>query len=159
MRLSEAMRLGSMLHPQGFGSFVGNLTGPIDLSTIRETCAMAAAWLASGGHSHESVAMTPVYTSRGVILPGTISTVLDVPPAWTVFLGRIVLCPASDCLGLRPGTVSDTIQHLNDRHRWTRERIADEVETWEAIESSLVASAEIAAAVPADQAPALCPRA
>lgn len=53
---------------------------------------------------------------------------LDVPPEWSRLLSITQQCPACALGG--EGTV--LIAHLNDHHSWTREQIADWVETIEA---------------------------
>jgi hypothetical protein len=103
MKLSEAIRLGALLHPQLFGAF--NL---IERETghILRTCAIGAA--SAAGYD-------------------------------TTRLGNssVTQCPACQ---LRGG-VAGIIAHLNDDHRWTRERIADWVEM---CEGSLVGLEDIA---------------
>lgn len=93
MRLSEAIRLGAMLHRQAFGSY-----SHIDKSgRVFATCALGAARAA--GYEIES---------------GTLK--LSQCPE----CGDYVWCPAFPL-----------VAHLNDIHQWTRERIADWVETIE----------------------------
>lgn len=98
MRLSEAIRLGSMLKPHGFG-FVA-------LRADHQTsCAFEAAKEASGGKIDESVDLL-----------------------WP-FLKRLTVCP--ECGSKETHGAGIISVHLNDNHRWTRERIADWVETIE----------------------------
>ena len=108
MKLSEAIKLGSMLRPQGFGKgFDG--TG---------TCAMGAADEAMGAtidaklgtmHSHGTNRPEWSWAKKG-------SSFGDVP------------CPVCRSIGSPASRIS---VHLNDEHRWTRERIADWVATIE----------------------------
>ena len=96
MKLSEAIRLGSMIRPQGFYSLMQG----------GKSCALGAAIEATleAGESKSSTVykIWPwVYTSQ--------------------------YCPV--CIMYLSST--QAITHLNDIHRWTRERIADWVETIE----------------------------
>jgi hypothetical protein len=97
MRLSEAMRLGAMLKPQGFRALIG-LRG--------RTCALGAA-----------------LDAIGCLDLGTI------PPMWYWAVECIGFCPA--CRRPHRRDVVALIAHLNDRHHWTRERIAELIATIE----------------------------
>ncbi len=115
MRLSEAIRLGAMLKPQGFGGMSSN-------PQSTETCAYGAASDALGRH----------------VVP-----LIEWP--WLESKGR---CP--DCHesfwpdGKEPLKYLSIISsHLNDSHIWTRERIADWVETIENQQSEATANAII----------------
>ena len=105
MKLSEAIRLGAMLGPQGFG-----------LSKDREgdgtLCANQAAMVALG--------LVRIWQHQTAYLP--------------------VGCPACECKGMLGAVVANC---LNDRHRWTREQIADWIATLE--------PQEIAAEQPAEE--------
>lgn len=109
MKLSEAIRLGAMLKPQAYTAV---------LVKGSSTCALGAAYDAVGllGEGHYSI------DCYGVILK-----------AFPLLARDIVPCPAC---GLVPSgdedDLADNISHLNDNHRWTRERIADWVATIEA---------------------------
>lgn len=114
MILSEAIRLGSMLHPQAFGKLWcerrDGLFGPY----IREsTCALGAAFEAVGGY--EARDFTP----------------------WSLF-SVSAACPQCGV----EATVSNQITHLNDDHRWTRERIADFIEELEQQQNSRYVEAQ-----------------
>lgn len=89
LRLSEAIRLGSMLHPQGFGAFRSH----------GRSCALGAA------------------EDAGFVMTSTEAILTSVQP-----------CPHDCCMS---STVFGAIIHLNDYHGWTREAIADWVETVE----------------------------
>jgi hypothetical protein len=104
VRLSEAIRLGSMLKPQGFGG----------TDTPDASCAVRAACDAIGGDAE--MPYTTVAARFGVAA--------KLPAA----------CPECDRKDFFEGfgTGLWVVYHLNDRHRWTRERIADWVETIEA---------------------------
>lgn len=98
MQLSEAIRLGAMLKPQGF----------YHLFKDDHTCAFGAALQAIG-----------INTSGDAIAKGS----YNIQWPWTTLPGT---CP--EC-GLQYGHAP--ITHLNDEHQWTRERIADFVQTIE----------------------------
>lgn len=102
MRLSEAIRFGSMMSPQAFG---GGSIGD-------GRCALAAACEAVGLDYHESGSSVSAFP----------------------ILDTYISCPSCGCRDSRLGYV--IAQHLNDNHRWTRERIADWVATIEATESA-----------------------
>ncbi len=92
MRLSEAIRLGAMLHPQTYRDYRTR-----DAHGVTGTCALGAAEEAGFPDP-----MTYLHELR-TWCPG---------------------CPAN-------GPLPAVIAHLNDQHRWTREAIADWVETIE----------------------------
>jgi hypothetical protein len=103
MRLSEAIRLGAMLRPQVFHAF----------RTARGTCAFGAAV--------DAVGLTLDASDPAAIADALIGQ-------WPWLQGKRVRCP--ECTRRRvPGAVIS--ECLNDEHRWTRERIADWVETLE----------------------------
>ena len=99
MKLSEAIRLGSMLKPQGFGHDSARMNA-------KATCAFGAVQDALGR----------------IVIP-----VLHWP-----WLTQGNACPAC---GELDRTLSVISVHLNDAHRWSRERIADWVATIEPSES------------------------
>lgn len=102
MTLSEAMRLGAALRPHGFGQFERH----------GRTCAIGAAMEAT------AFWRTAVW-----------------PEGWMALFNQVTTCPHAGCRFDWPvdeaRLVWDVIVHLNDHHRWTRERIADWVETVE----------------------------
>ncbi len=99
MLLSEAIRLGAMLKPQGYG--------PVSVNPARDaTCALGAAGAALGFQGHIKIYLKLVATYP-----------------WTL---TVLTCPVCESLYIAP--VVTMITHLNDYHRWTRERIADWVE-------------------------------
>lgn len=102
MRLSEAIRLGAMLKPQGFGNYTDQFGG---------TCAIGAACEAAGidAHSSPDVARYEIAYVRPID-------------------GACPECGVARFTGIG----GNLIVHLNDTHRWTRERIADHVATIEA---------------------------
>lgn len=116
MRLSEAIRLGAMLHPQEFGAYKSD-TG---------TCALGAAIEAAIG--------------RVRISPSPYFLLLE---RWPWINGELlVVCPAMCQIDMLVGSM---IIHLNDDHRWPREQIADWVATIEAESSADAAAAVVAA--------------
>ena len=96
LKLSEAIQLGAMLAPQGFERYKED----------GRTCALGAAC--------EAIAGSP----------------LDVASRWP-FCKQQTRCPACSwwfllfVFTLGRTSVERVIVHLNDDHRWTRERIAD----------------------------------
>jgi len=95
MKLSEAIRLGSMLRPQAFGKIFDG----------KSSCAFGAAQEALGLHWDFPVVITWPW--------------LDDP----------LICPA--CLLTEQLGAAVISSHLNDKHQWTREEIADWVATVE----------------------------
>lgn len=114
MKLSDAMRLGSMMKPQCFNDY----EGPIDDGDTVGTCAIGAAI--------DAVGLLGAFDDEAKVFP---------------ILGQSVnvRCPAEECEEL-DGTLGSLIAHLNDEHEWTREAIADWVSTVEPAETT---SAEI----------------
>jgi hypothetical protein len=109
MKLSEAILLGSTLHPQGFGDF--RVAGPISGQLL--TCAWGAA--------HDAVGMVDDDDDEPLNW------------RWSTVEGE-VHCPQEECNRTQNyhGTM---IVHLNDEHKWSRERIAEWVATVEPAES------------------------
>ena len=102
MTLSEAIRLGAMLRPQAFGVKFDGVG----------TCALGAALDASGALGMSETVEAKRYREWNL-------------NAWF----QEATCP--ECGRIRSLFMEGTIPHLNDKHRWTRERIADWVETIE----------------------------
>lgn len=101
MRLSDAIRLGAMMKPQAFNS-----------TEEDGSCALRSAADAVGiGNDKDGILN---YSEIEYRFPITLQ-----PHG----------CP--QCTDRRIIHVEDAIWHLNDTHRWTRERIADWVETIE----------------------------
>lgn len=112
MPLSQAIRLGAMLHPQGFGECFDGVG----------TCAFGAA--------REAIGIDPGWPM--------------VTDKWP-WMSRYVVgkCPQCGVDAALPSIVS---MHLNDGHRWTRERIADWVESEERKLEATEQSSELEAA-------------
>lgn len=104
MKLSEAIRLGAMLRPQGFGRLHGN----------GKTCALGAA-MSAAGWSEEDLDKSPTTVQ---------------PSFFEAFpiLSKRVTVPEK---GHERSLWYAISLELNDSCRWTRERIADWVETIE----------------------------
>lgn len=116
MKFSEAIRLGGVHGPQLFGR-------EFDGDDKTASCAFGGAILASG------LTIEPA-------LPGTLSLrggspmgSIRVPDHWRV---GGVECPSC----FHRSFLIAIVQHLNDCHRWTRQEIADFVETIEAREEA-----------------------
>lgn len=138
MRLSEAIRLGAMLKPQAFGSFftrgsdvtvVGDVLGL--RRTADSTCALGGALDAVGALEFSALE----WVAYGL------------PSRWPV-LRVAATCPeCGECCGAQ-GVWDVVAVHLNNKHRWTREQIADWVESIEqAQQPALVTEPAIAVAV------------
>lgn len=108
MKLSEAIRLGAMLLPQGFG---------FTSMAVDASCGLIAACDALGlQHSNAGVTeLNEMFPWMGRTQPG---------------------CPL--CRNFDGFSIGGLVAHLNDSHGWTRERIADWVETIEARQDKLV---------------------
>ncbi len=98
MRLSEAIRLGAMLRPQGFGD--------LWTSAGLRSCALGAALDAAGLHEHE-------HAKSQALLAIAAFPILD----------AAATCPS--CARPALVNVGAVVVHLNDYHHWTREAIAD----------------------------------
>lgn len=104
MPLHEAIRLGAMTTHQIFNAMRLEVEG----DTIG-TCALGAAYVAGGLTAQDNMM-----------------------EHWPI-LKRFNVCPVAGCLFTRNGSavhnVARLITHLNDNHRWTREHIANWVES------------------------------
>lgn len=107
MRLSEAIRLGAMLHPQAFQALAERWPQPPRCTIpwggrtgIRATCALGAAGVAALGEA----------------------AFCNIERAFPILRAEVT---APDGL-VEPLDLA--ITRLNDLHRWTREEIADWVE-------------------------------
>jgi hypothetical protein len=120
MKFSEAMSLGAMLHIQGTAClWQCDYNGGI----IR-TCAWGAALEAIG---------IPMRNGQKR------ANRKRIPTTWQILAKQRVPCPAgTSCLPHNKAnttTIGRLIEHLNDHHRWTREQIADWLETLEPVTS------------------------
>jgi hypothetical protein len=117
------------MHPQAKRSFLDTGPAPFHKDAVRATCALGAAWFASGGRSYEDTVTQDFMTPRGFAITGQRITKLELPEEWHVTLAVWARCPVLGCWG--SGSLGGAIQHLNDDHDWTREQIADWVESIE----------------------------
>jgi hypothetical protein len=104
MRLSEAIRLGAMLRPQGREEFHDK---------GGRTCAFGAAGDAIGHRFKDSL--------------------YEIYPIWP-FLETDAMCPKCNARRMVVGVaynIAKVIVHLNADHKWTREQIAEWVATIE----------------------------
>lgn len=105
MTYSEAIRLGAMLGPQAFGC-------------LRRRMKSGTQYCASGG-ALEAIGKFPACSGDGGLI---------IWQTWPWAEARLADLPCG-CFG--GTTTTEAVFHLNDIHRWTRERIADWVETIE----------------------------
>lgn len=128
MKLSEAIRLGAMLKPQTFGRISGPVDGPrlpgdvLGLRFALGTCALGAAYDAGWLRQREDVGVHDA-------------------PMYCPACGQWSYADEVDAL------VNHIVMHLNDEHRWTREQIADWVES---VEHRLAAPAVTGTSTEAD---------
>lgn len=102
MQLHEAARLGALLKPQGFGALY--LRG--------NTCVWGA-----------------VADAMGILKGEAVCGITAISENWPAASLK-ANCPACGNMADYV-TVAGVMGHLNDDHRWSRERIADWVETIE----------------------------
>lgn len=117
LKLSEAIRLGAMLTPQGFGN---------DALSGEARCALGAAAAAAG--------MQCIFTLHLLVERWPFLHTEVAYPTSTHRRIRLETTRAGDLLLLR-----SAIWRLNDVSGWTREQIADWVETIEAQQAQPVA--------------------
>lgn len=121
MKLSEAISLGATLRPQYFGATRGKVrAGFLGLFKVDATCAWGAAFEAANCR-FEMIQDDNSLSTRVLHPAGSLVNTVMVPASWGPVIRHSCACP--DC-GAGYGTVSHLITHLNDHHRWTRERIA-----------------------------------
>lgn len=122
MKLSEAIRLGSMLRPQAIGG-----RRPVQVKGWR-------GWIL-GEHTTGTCVLAAAADAVG--LKDWMDCVNYFP---------IAMHPVEHPIDGFPGRVYSIAYRLNDNHRWTRERIADWVESVEmAAESEVAKPAEVVA--------------
>lgn len=121
MKLSEAIRLGAMLRPQGRGDFFVREVADGKILAATTSCALGAAYEAIHGR-------TTLHSSRVRERLQEAWPLLDAPQT----THPCPLCATVPRFFMVPtDTLADTITHLNDCHCWTREQIAVWVETFE----------------------------
>lgn len=121
MKLSEAMRLGSMLRPQIFGTLRAPSNG---VGSPYGSCALGSAFEAAGC---ENVPASESYKSTSFRGAGKVTRITIVPNEWNVMFHSLRQCPECGVVMI----LQRLIAHVNDDHRWTIARIADWVETIE----------------------------
>ncbi len=129
MKLSEAIRLGAMLKPQGFGM----------VSDGTVTCAFGGAIEAAGCPVQKVDSIPTGYETSRECSPGA-KAIAIVPEEWIDVLSAERHCHLCQFEGI----VHRLIAHLNDHHRMTREEIADRVEAIEQELAPVSAEAEMA---------------
>lgn len=123
MRLSEAIRLGSMLRGQAFEDYFDN----------SGSCAIGAALEAAG--------------LRDAVRDGGCAVAEYENRHRAVFVASCPSCGRQPGMGMT--SFMNTVIHLNDDHRWTREAIADWVAGIEPVEA-VTDGSEAARAVTGD---------
>ena len=121
MRLSEAMRLGSMALPPVHGPVFDTKDGEVCAG-----CAIGAALFAVRGHAAHAEVLDAIRSGAGS------------PAVWKTLIGRywpwtIDVAVNNPVTGHTAISIASAIIHLfESSHWWTREQIADWVETIEA---------------------------
>lgn len=114
MKLSEAIREGAKLRPQGFDDYFPKQRVDVDDDIVTCSCALGAAFEAymidRGGTSIEAVRAS--------------SWEIE----WEDLGGEKFNRPCPACPRENFPVIGQCISHLNDHHRWTREEIADWVQ-------------------------------
>lgn len=123
MKFFQAIRLGAMLKPQGFGRLIDG----------GATCAMGAALDACG-------VLGDVRSNSEVVVAAA--------ARWPCVL-QDVECPID---ADAHGALVCIVVHLNDDHHWTREQIADWVETIEGKDRATETSTPCGASVTPEDA-------
>ncbi len=119
MTLSEAIRLGATLKPQGKGE------GSIHHDS-EATCAWGAAIQASGvGFHFERAVHFDQAPMRAAAGPSEFIKVYDIPDEWKVMARFRTECPRCST----KDQVYRLIAHLNDDHGLTRQEIADWIDS------------------------------
>lgn len=126
MKLSEAIRAGAKIRPQGFGELYGSRG---------TTCALGAAMDGSGMYGRINVYKHfPVCTTEAFAMPCDCASPGVVPHE-----------------AVRVKILAEGVAHLNDKHRWSREAIAEWVETVEKkLETEQAGSSSVVGRTPAE---------
>jgi hypothetical protein len=119
MKFSEAIRLGATMRRQTRGEYFTR--------GGQRSCALGAAIDAAG---IKLVPCNGLARDRRTGLMADFKWKYVWPDEWTKVIGYFTTCPACHefC-----GEVRRIVSHLNDKHRWTREQIADFVEDVESL--------------------------
>lgn len=130
LALGQAIRIGSLIKPQCYGTGHGKVRGGLkDLfREVNATCAWGAAHEAIGAEMVTVVSEEDTASIRGshLIKKGETVMAYIIPGDW-VFVRVVSECPKCNKIE----TIERLISHLNDDHKWKRERIADWVESQE----------------------------
>lgn len=121
MKLSEAIRAGAKIRPQGFGSFFPVVRRWFGVKREKLSCAMGAAF--EGGSCKTKIeTVSRAFIGREGQLIQAGETVESVYPhdEWVPVLTLTQSCPQCE----KQDNVNNVIQHLNDDHKWKREEIA-----------------------------------
>jgi hypothetical protein len=120
MQLSEAIRLGSLLKPQAFGVLFRKNFGS-NGTIIITSCALGAA----------VDAVADIDANSDTLIRQSL-TVIDTWWPWVNDINDTLVnyCYCPEC-GQTSSSITYLITHFNDRHRWSREKIADWVVTAE----------------------------
>lgn len=133
MKLSEAIRVGAKIRPQGFGNLYETRETTERVGWFRKrvkrekrSCVLGAALEAADCKPHDLQSGE----SRGISPRGSVNEdakieAITVPNDWPIFLH--VDCPQCEDFEPAPPLIR-LMAHLNDDHRWTREQIAVFVE-------------------------------
>lgn len=137
LKLSEAIRLGAMNKPQSYGTFYGkdlrvSRTAKFPwfrFEVVETSCALGAAYEAIGAGYREVTEPAGAAGSsfRGkpyVLKRPQVFQIYDTPYEWSRVFWIETPCPVCR----RIEQIKRVIPHLNDKHRWSREQIADWVE-------------------------------
>jgi hypothetical protein len=113
VKLSEAIRMNGMMKPQGFGGD--------SIASFKAPCAL--------GGALQSVGRQLINRAYGL------SAVAEEWPWTSVYTNERFSCPACGLSAFSYGTLArNIIWHLNDQHHWTRQQIADWVQSVEPAE-------------------------
>ena len=130
-RFADAIRRGAKFGEQRFYEYLDMATVPLEEWDGKiHSCALGAALLGTRGfdvgRDKEGVWGRAQYLTLYEPLCGLLHE------QFGEVLGEVAVggCPVAGCLMLRPPGLKlvDVIVHLNDVHKWTRERIADWIE-------------------------------
>ena len=131
LTLSQAIRIGSLIRPQCFGATQNKVRGGIMqlFRMVDASCAWGAAHEAGGITAVDLVATEDFIPFRGItpVNQGDLVRACVLPAQWAAASRRWEIC--LKCR--KEDYVERLIAHLNDDHRWKRERIADWVEVIE----------------------------
>lgn len=132
MKLSEAIRAGAKIRPQGYGALYSTALRWFGLlGTEKRSCALGAAFEAGECEVREGVSRGGGGFRGGGTPAGMPIRVQHWPDEWDYVMYSVVECPQCE----KSEQVTRLIPHLNDDHKWTREEIALFVER---LEKSLV---------------------